>query len=93
MRWIMSPLDTPKHLVIMNNYCNCFGEELKAKAPPKLRHGKSINCLSRLKGVTQFNRPNSKFTKGKKLKTMSGSSVIVRQKLCSNDQGCHPSFR
>ena len=47
----MSLLDTPKYLVIMNNYCNCFGEELKAKAPPKLRHGKSINFLSRLQAV------------------------------------------
>ena len=61
----MSLLHTLKYLMIMNNYFNCFGEELKAKARPKLRPGKSINCLSRLKGVTQLNRPNSKFTRGK----------------------------
>ena len=68
MRWIMSLLDTPKYLVIMNNYCNCFGEELKAKAPPKQRPGKSINCLSRLKGIAKLNRLNSKLTRGENSK-------------------------
>ena len=41
----MSLLHTPKYLVFMNSYCNCFGEELKAKAPPKTRMGTRYELL------------------------------------------------
>ena len=58
--------------------CNCFGDELKAKAPPETRPGKSINCLGRLKGFIQLNQQNSKFTRGKSSKQQLGPLVIVR---------------
>ena len=45
------------HLMyFVNDYCTCSGEELKAKAPPETRLGKSIIYLRgkirKLKGIT-----------------------------------------
>jgi len=43
-------------MYLVNNYCTCSGEELKAKAPPETRLGKTIIYLrgkiKKLKGIT-----------------------------------------